>query len=455
MDVAVRSGRRRVIVFAGFGSYGDLNPLLAIARFLLPHCHVRFISNESFRKHIEASGVEFFGAGTPEEQHACNTIDFSPERLMQGLMLQFRMHVGRNVPRVTPLFEQWQREGDDLLLVTPLMINACYPVCEKLKIPVVQVPYAPSFVPLNREDFVLTEVFSGCAPWKARWWYYPQHAWRIRVHGPPNAWNEWNAMRAGVGIGPAYPPYKEWLRRVTGRRPLRLNIVARILMAPRWFAEPMGWGMKGIRCVGFPLLDQSDQHRPGSAVEAFIERHGAPVVFAPGTGVQAIDEFCAPIEEACRQLKSPGILLAKHGKEAFERLNLRGDHPIMHVPYVDDLAWLMQRSRLLIHSGGIGTIAQAIRAGVVQIIHPLANDQPRNAIRVVMNGLGGALYGEAYTPEDIAATCRHLETSETHIECRRHYAQLMHEGDGAREAAAMIDALSVKHARRARVALAS
>lgn len=428
---------KRVIVFVAYGSFGDINPLLSIAKLLLPRCHVRFISNEAFRKHIEAAGVSFFSAGTVEEQQACNTISFAPETLMAGLMTQFRNHVGKNIPRVTTLIEQWQRAGDDMLVVTPALINPVYPICEQLGIPVVIMYYAPSFITLNREDFVLREVFEGCAEWKARWIRYPRHALRVRVHGPPHARHEYNRFRAAAGIGPSLPPYQQLLRRALGRRVLRLKVAAEVLLAPRWFAEPIGAGMRRMQCVGFPLLDH-EHHQEGNEVDDFVRRHGPPIVFAPGTGIQDIEAFCRPLEDACRALDAPGILLSKHGHEVFRRLRTAPELPILHVEFVDDLAWLLANAKLLIHSGGIGTIAQAIRAGIVQIIRPIANDQPRNALRVVMNGLGGLLAGAAYTGEDIAVTYHELAASELHQQCRAHYAEQVRGEDGAANAAALL-----------------
>ncbi len=398
-----------------------------------------------FRKHIEAAGIPFFAAGTQDEQQLCNTIDFSPERLMEGLMTQFRQHVGRNVPRVTRIIEEWHRAGEELLIVTPPIVNPAWPVCEHFDIPVVMAYYTPATLPLNREDFVMSEVFEGCPEWRARWLRYPRHALRISMYGPPQSYTEYNEFRAEAGIGPLYMPYKRLLRRLTGRSSLALRIEARMLLVPQWFAEPLGWmARRRVRCLGFPQLDESQQHRPGSEVEKFIDTHGAPVVFAPGTGVQAIDDFCQPIAAACEAMGAPGILLSKHGREAFARMPRVGKQPLLHVEFVDDLAWLLARARVLVHTGGIGTIAQAIRAGVVQIIHPLANDQPRNGLRLVMNGLGGLLFPDAWTGPEIAATCQQLATSEMHVQYRRHFAELARSEDGAATAADLMAQLALR-----------
>src|SRR5262249_31774015 len=50
------------------------------------------------------------------------------------------------------------------------------------------------------------------------------------------------------------------------------------------------------------------------------------------------------------------------------------------LPYVP-LAALLPRAAALVHHGGIGTTAEALRAGVPQVIVPLAYDQFDNAAR--------------------------------------------------------------------------
>jgi rhamnosyltransferase subunit B len=52
---------------------------------------------------------------------------------------------------------------------------------------------------------------------------------------------------------------------------------------------------------------------------------------------------------------------------------------------------LLPQAAALIHHGGIGTTAEALRAGTPQLVVPLAHDQFDNAARVTALGVGAAL----------------------------------------------------------------
>jgi UDP:flavonoid glycosyltransferase YjiC (YdhE family) len=49
---------------------------------------------------------------------------------------------------------------------------------------------------------------------------------------------------------------------------------------------------------------------------------------------------------------------------------------------------VFSRSAAVVHQGGVGTTAQALRAGVPQLVMPYAFDQPDNAARVSRLGVG-------------------------------------------------------------------
>jgi rhamnosyltransferase subunit B len=423
------------IIFVSYGSFGDINPLLAIARAAAPRVPVAFLTNESYRAHVIAAGVPFIGVGTPEEQASCTETAQLSGRTMAGLMAQFRTHVALNVPRIAAVLRSLHAGGARPLLVTHGTINPVFPIAEQLGLPVARAYLAPSHLPVNREDFELAETFNGCARWRARL-RARRHEWRIRLEGPPHARGEYNQARATAGIGAALSPWRRSLLRLAGRRPLALNVVAELLLTPAWYAEPLGESSGKVHCVGFPTLDQGAPVN-AAEIDAFIGRHGAPLVFTPGTGVEDMEDFCRPIETACHRLGAPGILLARHGAAQFAWMQRVLNHPVMHVEYAD-LGWLLPKARALVHTGGIGTVAQAARAGIPQIVYPLFNDQPRNALRVLMNGLGGLLQGDGYTGPGIAALLNDIEASEVHRQCLAQAAAALREDDAAETAAALL-----------------
>ena len=57
---------------------------------------------------------------------------------------------------------------------------------------------------------------------------------------------------------------------------------------------------------------------------------------------------------------------------------------------------MFPRALAIVHSGGIGTLAQALAAGRPQLIVPVAFDQPDNARRAVKLGVGRSIpFGKA------------------------------------------------------------
>ena len=59
-------------------------------------------------------------------------------------------------------------------------------------------------------------------------------------------------------------------------------------------------------------------------------------------------------------------------------------------------AQLFPRAAAVVHQGGVGTTAQALRAGVPMLVVPFAHDQPDNAARVRRLGVARVLSRRAY-----------------------------------------------------------
>ena len=146
---------------------------------------------------------------------------------------------------------------------------------------------------------------------------------------------------------------------------------------PYEFGLPQsGWREAGD-CVGFICLDD-ETFRPDEALAAFLERHGPPIVFSLGTGMQAIEVFFAAACQICDLLDRPVIFLSPNIQASDSETPSK-----MLVRESVDHSFLLPRSRVLVHNGGIGTIAQAIRANIRQIIIPLLFDQPDNTERAI------------------------------------------------------------------------
>ena len=69
---------------------------------------------------------------------------------------------------------------------------------------------------------------------------------------------------------------------------------------------------------------------------------------------------------------------------------------------------LFSRASAIVHQGGVGTTAQALRAGRPMLFVPFAHDQPDNAARVVRFGVARQIDRKQYRAKKVAAELRKL-----------------------------------------------
>ena len=159
---------------------------------------------------------------------------------------------------------------------------------------------------------------------------------------------------------------------------------------------------KNIQLVGFPL-----QNRPNMQsrfeFDQLVEKSGAPIIFTTGTGVKDVRSLFAEGRKICESLQLPGVFVG--GNDGAELL--QGSDWCKHFTYLD-FEYAFSKAQAVIHHGGIGTTAQAIKAGIPQIIRPLKYDQPDNADRIYRLGLGTYVLPEKFTAEAVIPILRNM-----------------------------------------------
>ncbi len=219
-----------------------------------------------------------------------------------------------------------------------------------------------------------------------------------------------NGFRESVGIAPlpgfGTPPGLEDLL---------------LLMCPQWFSLPQRDWPGTVRFAGFPYFDVP--YAPEKDLENFIRDHGKPLVFTAGTGVKDAHSLFSAARAVCAELRRPGIFLGGGiaPSNSCERILVKS--------FVE-LNWLLPRSALLVHHGGIGTTAQAIRAGVPQCIIPGRFDQPDNAFRVAVFGLGGVIFSKKPSANDLTDAIRSILDAPKIQEISGRAAELVRAEDG-------------------------
>jgi UDP:flavonoid glycosyltransferase YjiC (YdhE family) len=202
-----------------------------------------------------------------------------------------------------------------------------------------------------------------------------------------------NALREEIGLPPVRRVMTQWLH-----SPERV-----IGLFPDWFAAPQPDWPPEARLTGFPLFDDTDEETSPEEVEAFLQAGEPPIVFMPGSLMQQAKRFFLESVRACERLGKRGILLTRYGEHLPERL----PEGIRHFDYVP-FSRLLPRAALVVHHGGIGCVSQALRAGVPQLIHPMAFDQHDNAARLRRLGVGDSLAPRRYRSDAVADRLRSL-----------------------------------------------
>jgi UDP:flavonoid glycosyltransferase YjiC (YdhE family) len=80
---------------------------------------------------------------------------------------------------------------------------------------------------------------------------------------------------------------------------------------------------------------------------------------------------------------------------------------VIAVPYAPHAA-VFARARVVVHQGGIGTTAEAMRAGRPSLVVPYSHDQPDHARRWRCLGLAANLARESYGAESAARAIQKL-----------------------------------------------
>ncbi|MBW8882870.1 MAG: glycosyltransferase family 1 protein, partial [Asticcacaulis sp.] len=137
--------------------------------------------------------------------------------------------------------------------------------------------------------------------------------------------------------------------------------------------------------VGFPFHDCESGTTPTlpAHLEAFLDNGPAPLVFSLGTWVVYGGEmFYRRAVDVAKAIGERCVIL------------VGGESPLLNVDFGPDVcvvayaphSLLFPRCKAVIHHGGIGSTAQALRAGKPQLVTPVFGDQFDNAFRLHKSG---------------------------------------------------------------------
>ncbi len=158
---------------------------------------------------------------------------------------------------------------------------------------------------------------------------------------------------------------------------------------------------ENTRITGFCYYDADGGNAALPAnLETFLQKGDPPVVFTLGSAaVLTAGKFYEFSARAAMKLGIRAVLLI--GTDPRNRLKQKLPESICVAEYAPYSA-LFQRSAMVVHQGGVGTTAQCLRAGKPMLIMPYSHDQPDNGRRMQRLRVARVIQRGDYTPLRVA-----------------------------------------------------
>lgn len=179
-----------------------------------------------------------------------------------------------------------------------------------------------------------------------------------------------------------------------------------LTLFPSWFGAPQPDWPRPLVCGQFALHDPDPAAAFPAGLAAFLAAGAAPLVFTHGTGNHQAGPFFQCALAAVQRLGARAIFLTP----LREQVPFDLPATVLWQPYLP-FASLLPQTAALVHHGGIGSTAEALRAGIPQLIVALAFDQFDNAARVETLGAGLGLRHSRLSARRLSVKLRQLLSS--------------------------------------------
>jgi rhamnosyltransferase subunit B len=368
------------------GSHGDTHPFIGIGQRLRERGHrVTLIANGTFESLARDAGFAFVELGTAEEFRKALDLP-NMWHPVKGFKAVFEAGILPVMRKTYDAIVEHYVPGETIVTAHAIAFGARI-AQEKLGLPLVTIHLAPAVF----RSIYQPPVF-GQAPWivhlpklllRGVWWY-GDHFVADPVLARPI-----NALRAELGLPKVSKIIDQWWL-----SPQRV-----IALFPEWYGPPQPDWPAQLKLTGFPLFDERGKEGLPAELLAFLNEGAPPVAFTFGSAMTHARPQLEASAEACRLAGLRGLLLTRHREQVPANL----PEGVRHFDYAP-FSQLLPHCAALVHHGGIGTVSQALAAGVRQLVMPLAHDQHDNAARVRKLGVGMELLPKAYKAKKVAAT---------------------------------------------------
>jgi len=408
------------ILLATFGSLGDLHPYIAVGRALRARGQQVVVATSSdYRAAVEEAGLEFAPVRPSIEslgdKETVARVLFDPLRGAEHLVREFLMVHLRDT------YEDMTRAavGADLLVSHPITFTVQL-VAERMQRPWVSTVLAPLSM-MSVDD---PPVLSG-AEWihsLRRFGRWPYVAMVSVVRSVTRRWEApLREFRRELGF-----PASSKLYLFEGQ----FSPLANFALFDAPLAAPQADWPFNTQVCGTPLFDGAMAPPDLLAdLEQFLAAGEPPLVFVLGSSaIWMAGDYWNHAIAATQLLNRRAILITGPNVPTGLPSGIRA---YSYLPY----SAVLPRAAAVLHHAGIGTLSQALRAGVPQIITPVAFDQPDNAARAARLGVARVLPFRRVMPQRLRDEIAALLGDPTYAGAARRIADDLRKTDGAAVAA--------------------
>ncbi|MES1201441.1 MAG: glycosyltransferase [Pseudomonadota bacterium] len=428
------------IVLSAAGSAGDVHPVLTLAAELRRRGHRPVVATqEEYRSAVEVLGLEFHPLRPSQEEIEATLGVSTPElvRLTTQASTGLEFAVRRiAMPFLRSSYEDMVKLCEDAsMVITHTSAFAARLAAEKLGVPWLSIVLAPfafmsSFDPpllLASPTLEKLRKISDMA--------FDRAVLRVlKLASAP--WTEtYREMRRELGLPQRPNPLFEG----------QFSPLGTLALYSKHYGSVQSDFPPAANITGFCYYDGGGgDQRINDELEHFLRKGPPPIVFTIGSAL---------VHEPRGFFESGAVAATQNGRRAvllvgpYAKAKKLASRDVFvadgYVPHVR----LFPRAHAVVHHGGIGTTAQALRAGRPQLVVPFSADQPDNALRLVRMGVARSVPITAFTAKKAAAEVEALDAP-NYAERARSIREAMAQEDGPGAASDAIERLIATHATR-------
>jgi rhamnosyltransferase subunit B len=373
------------IVFSTYGTFGDVNPLIALSLELKRRGHKPVLAiPEMFRQKVEPLGIGFIPVRPEQDPNDTRLIAMIYD-IKHGTETGLRKFLFPSLREsYQDLMAAVEADGGTDLLVTGELAYAGPIVAEKTGVPwasYVLAPfsffsgYDPPVLPPHPALAKMQDAVPPLGHVVARYARFATRKWPEPVYD----------LRRELGMAQGRNPIFDAKHSAS----LVLALYSRVM------GDPQPDWPRAVKITGFVFYDGGGAEGVlPPELASFLDDGPAPLVFTLGSAaVMHAGDFYEQSAEAAEILGQRAVLLIGADERNLPKRKLPESICVArYAPY----SKIFPRASAIIHQAGIGTTAQALRAGRPMLVMPYSHDQPDNARRVRKLGVAEVLDRKQY-----------------------------------------------------------